>query len=80
MVCYNNFKLGKCLNIETHYNQSLEREVTISRELRKLHRGWGKHRIEDETCTTYCARLGKYVQYQKGKPRGKKHGSQRKSN
>ena len=72
MICYNNFRLGKQLNIETHYNQSLEREVTIDRELRKLHRGWGKHRIEDETCTTYCERLNKVVQYQKGKPRGKK--------
>ena len=75
MICYNNFRLGKCLNIETHYNQSLEREVTISRELRKLHRGWGKHRIEDETYTTFCERLGKVVYYQKGKPRGKKHGN-----
>lgn len=73
MICYNNFKLGKCLNIETHYNQSLDREVTIERELKKLHRGWGKHRIEDECCTTFCERLGKVVHYQKGKPRGKKY-------
>ena len=75
MICYNNFKLGKCLNIETHYNQSLDKEVTIERELRKLHRGWGKHRIEDEWHTTFCQRLGKVVYYQKGKPRGKKHGN-----
>lgn len=72
MICYNNFKLGKCLNIETHYNQSLEREVTINRELKKLHRGWGKHRIEDESHTIFCGRLNKFVTYQKGKPRGKK--------
>ena len=75
MICYNNFKLGKCLNIETHYNQSLDREVTIERVLKKLHRGWGKHRIEDETYTTFCVRLNKVVHYQKGKPRGKKHGN-----
>lgn len=72
MICYNNFRLGKQLNIETHYNQSLERETTISRELKKLHRGWGKHRIEDEWYTTFCERLGKVVYYQKGKPKGKK--------
>ena len=75
MICYNNFRLGKCLNVETHYNQSLDREVTIKRELKKLHRGWGKHRIEDEWYTTFCERLGKVVYYQKGKPRGKKHGN-----
>jgi len=73
MICYNNFKLGKCLNVETHYNQSLDREVTIKRELKKLHRGWGKHRIEDEWYTTFCERLNKVVYYQKGKPRGKKY-------
>lgn len=73
MICYNNFRLGKCLNVETHYNQSLDREVTIERELKKLHRGWGKHRIEDEWYTTFCERLGKVVYYQKGKPRGKKY-------
>ena len=71
MICYNNFRLGKQLNVETHYNQSLEREVTIKRELRKLHRGWGKHRIEDEWYTTLCKKLNKVVYYQKGKPRGK---------
>lgn len=71
MICYKNCKLGKQLNIETHYNQSLERETTISRDLKKLHRGWGKHRVEDETHTTYCERLGKEVQYQKGKPKYK---------
>ena len=75
MICYNNFRLGKQLNIETHYNQSLERETTISRELKKLHRGWGKHRIEDELYTTFCKRLNKVVYYQKGKPKGKKHGN-----
>ena len=42
MICYNNFRLGKCLNVETHYNQSLDKIVTIDRELNKLHRGWGK--------------------------------------
>lgn len=72
MICYDNFRLGKQLNIESHYNQSLERETTIRRELKKLHRGWGKHRIEDETHITFCERLNKIVQYQKGKPRGKK--------
>lgn len=71
MICYNNFRLGKQLNVETHYNFNSDREYTITRELRKLHRGWGKHRIEDETCTTYCKRLNKVVHYQKGKPKNK---------
>ena len=71
MICYNNFRLGKQLNVETHYNSHTDKEYTIDRELRKLHRGWGKHRIEDETCTTYCERLGKVVQYQKGKSKNK---------
>lgn len=71
MICYNNFRLGKQLNVETHYNFHSDKVYTIDRELKKMHRGWGKHRIEDETCTTYCERLGKVVQYQKGKPKNK---------
>ena len=69
MVCYNNFRLGKRLNFESHYNSHADKEYVIERDLKKLHRGWGKHRIEDETCTTFCKRLGKVVQYQKGKPK-----------
>lgn len=69
MICYNNFRLGKRLNYETHYNSHTNKEYVIVRDLKKLHRGWGKHRIEDETCTTFCERLGKVVQYQKGKPK-----------
>lgn len=69
MVCYKNFRLGKKLNVETHFNFHTQEVYTIERDLKKLHRGWGKHRIEDETCTTYCERLGKVVQYQKGKPK-----------
>lgn len=69
MVCYKNFRLGKKLNVETHFNPHTQEVYTIERDLKKLHRGWGKHRIEDETCTTYCERLGKVVQYQKGKPK-----------
>jgi len=71
MICYNNYKLGKHKNIETHFNSSTGDVFTIERELKKLHRGWGKHRIEDETCTTYCKRLDKVVYYQKGKPKNK---------
>ena len=71
MVCYNNFRLGKQLNIESHYNFHDDKEHIITRDLKKLHRGWGKHRIEDETCTTFCTRLNKIVQYQKGKPKNK---------
>ena len=73
MVCYNNFRLGKQLNVETHYNFHSDKEYIIDRELKKLHRGWGKHRIEDETHTTFCKRLNKFVQYQKGKPKYKEH-------
>lgn len=69
MVCYKNFRLGKKLNVETHFNSHTQEVYTIERDLKKLHRGWGKHRIEDEICTTYCKRLGKVVQYQKGKPK-----------
>lgn len=71
MICYNNYKLGKGLHIESHYDFHSQKEFTIERELKKLHRGWGKHRIEDETHSTFCARLGKVVHYQKGKPRYK---------
>jgi len=67
-----NSKLGKHLNYETHYNQSLDRVITIERELNKLHRGWGKHRIEDESHVVFCARLGRLVIYQKGKPKNKR--------
>lgn len=73
MICYNNFRLGKQLNVEIHYNSHNDKEYVIERDLKKLHRGWGKHRIEDETCTTFCKRLGKVVQYQKGKPRYKEY-------
>ena len=64
-----NCKLGKQLNIEQHYNYHNDSFYSIRRDLKKLHRGWGKHRIEDEIHTTYCPRLGKVVQYQKGKPK-----------
>lgn len=57
------------MNIELHYNFHSNKEYTIERPLRKISRGWGKHRIEDEICTTYCKRLGRIVQYQKGKPK-----------
>ena len=67
-MLYNCFRLGRRLNFESHYNSN-----TIERDLKKLHRGWGKHRIEEETCTTFCKRLGKVVQYQKGKPKYKEH-------
>ena len=66
-----NCKLGKNLNVETHYNYHSDSEYTIKRDLKKLHRGWGKHRIEDEIHVIYCPRLDKVVHYQKGKPRGK---------
>ena len=69
MICYNNFKLGKRLNYETHFNPHTLEEYTIERDLKKLHRGWGKHRIEDETHITFCKRLNKIVYYQKGKPK-----------
>ena len=71
MVCYNNCKLGKHKNIETHFNSFTGEVFTIKRELRKLHRGWGKHRIEDEPHTTFCSRLNKFVTYCKGKPKYK---------
>jgi hypothetical protein len=59
------------LNYENHFNPHSQKEYFIKRELKKLHRGWGKHRIEDEDHTIYCKRLDKVVTYQKGKP--KKH-------
>lgn len=71
MICYNNFKLGKQLNVESHYNFHDDKVHHISRDLKKSHRGWGKHRIEDETCTIFCERLGKVVSYQRGKPKYK---------
>ena len=71
MICYNNYKLGKHKNIETHFNSSTGEVFTIERELKKLRRGWGKHRIEDETHTVFCPRLNKVVTYCKGKPRYK---------
>ena len=71
MICYKNYRLGKKLNIETHFNSHTFNEYTIERELQKLSRGYGKHRIEDEVHTTFCERLGKIVQYQKGKPKTK---------
>ena len=71
MICFNNYRLGKNKNIETHFNSSTGEVFTIKRELRKLHRGWGKHRIEDETHTTFCPRLNKVVAYSKGKPKYK---------
>lgn len=71
MICYDNFKLGKQLNVESHYNFHDDKVHYISRDLKKLYRGWGKHRIEDETCTIFCKRLGKVISYQKGKPRNK---------
>lgn len=67
----NNCRMGKCLNIETKYNPHSDTITYIERDLKKMHRGWGKHRIEDEMCTTYCERLGKVVYYQKGKPKYK---------
>lgn len=72
-MLYNCFRLGRRLNFESHYNSNTNKEYTIERDLKKLHRGWGKHRIEEETCTTFCKRLGKVVQYQKGKPKYKEH-------
>lgn len=68
-----NLRLGKCLNIERKIDPNTGEERTIKRELRKLHRGWGKHRIEDEPHEVYCERLGAIVEYQKGKPRRKSH-------
>lgn len=69
MICYKNFRLGKRLNFEVHFNSHTLEEYTIERDLKKLHRGWGKHRIEDETHTIFCERLNKVVTYQKGKPK-----------
>lgn len=71
MICYKNFRLGKKLNVESHYNFHDEKEHTIERDLKKLHRGWGKHRIEDETHSVFCERLNRVVFYQKGKPKNK---------
>lgn len=71
MICYNNWKLGKRLNYESHFNTHTQQEYFIKRDLKKLYRGWGKHRIEDEMYTTFCERLGKVVYYQKGKPKWK---------
>jgi len=71
MICYNNFRLGKQLNIESHYNYHDNKEHFIRRDLKKLHRGWGKHRIEDETHVIFCARLNRIVTYQKGKSKKK---------
>jgi hypothetical protein len=67
----NNFRLGKNLNIETKYNSHTGKSFTIERVLRKMSRGWGKHRIEDEWHTCWCERLGRFVTYQKGKPKKK---------
>ena len=66
-----NSRLGKGLNLESRYNSHTGEEYTIERELRRLHRGWGKHRVEEEEHSVYCPRLGKVVSYQKGKPRKK---------
>lgn len=71
MNCWKTFKLGKQLNVESHYNFHDDKIHFISRDLKKLHRGWGKHRIEEETHTVYCERLGKVVEYEKGKPKYK---------
>lgn len=71
MNLYNNFRLGKQLNVESHYNFHDDKEHIITRDLKKMRRGWGKHRIEDETHTIFCPRLNKVVQYQKGKPKYK---------
>lgn len=68
---YKNCRLGKQLNVESHYNFHDGKEHAITRELKKLHRGWGKHRIEDEVHTTFCERLKNVVYFQKGKPRYK---------
>ena len=69
MEFYNNCRLGKNKNVEIHFNSHSLKEYTIKRELKKLHRGWGKHRIEDEPHTIYCTRLKRIVTYSKGKPK-----------
>ena len=63
--------LGKNLNIETHYNSHTGKITTIERDSKRLRRGWGKHRMEEECHSTYCGRLGKIVEYQHGKPKSK---------
>ena len=63
--------LGKNLNIETHYNFHTGRITKIERDLKRLHKGWGKHRMEEQCHSAYCGRLGKVVEFEHGKPKNK---------